>query len=305
MFITSLLASLVSLAIALGTSTIDGIPVQRQRQIRSICLLISGVTFLATLGQCLVVMRTGSVGVVEVLGTVQPQPLQAGVHFVNPIAKITFFSTRLKDIKETVTATSKEGLNLSLDVSLQYQIDPQKAGLVYQNIGTDETEIVISRFRSLIREITAQYEARNIYGEKRQEIAQTLKEALKNQLTPLGFTVDQALLRDVILPESVQSAIQEKLAAQQDSERQQFVNEKERQEIEFQLEKAKKEAERKLIEAKGIADSQKLLAQSLTKPVLQMKAIEATQKLAESQNSKIIIMGGGEDKLPLILQQGP
>ncbi|WP_347179402.1 prohibitin family protein [Roseofilum halophilum] len=303
MFIPYLLTSLLALTIALSSTSIDAIPKHRQSQVRAISLLISLIGFLATLSQCLVVMPTGKVAVVEILGKVQEKPLSPGVHLSNPMAKITTFSTRLKDIKETVTATSKEGLNLSIDVSLQYKINYQEVANVYQNIGTDETEIVISRFRSLIREISAQYEAREIYGDKRQEIAQTLQNSLIAQLEPLGFTVDQALLRNVILPDAIQAAIQEKLAAQQESERQEFVNEKERQAIEFEIEKAQKEAERQRIEAKGISDAQKLIAQGLTPPIIQLKSIEATEKLAASENSKVIIIGGGKDNLPLILQQ--
>nr|WP_318734340.1 prohibitin family protein [Roseofilum sp. Belize Diploria] len=302
-FIPYLLTSLLALAIALSSTSIDAIPKHRQHQIRVISLLISVIGFLATLSQCLVVMSTGKVAVVEILGKVQESPLKPGVHLTNPMAKITSFSTRLKDIKETVSATSKEGLNLSIDVSLQYKLDPQQVANVYENIGTDETEIIISRFRSLIREISARYEAREIYGAKRQEIAQTLQDSLISQLQPLGFTVDQALLRNVTLPDSIQAAIQEKLAAQQESERQEFINEKERQEIEFEIEKAQKEAERQRIEAQGIADAQKLLAQGLTPQIIQLKSIEATQQLAESENSKVIIIGGGKDNLPLILQQ--
>lgn len=305
MFIPYLLTSLLALAIALSSNSIDAIPKQRQSQIRAISVLISVIGFFATLSQCLVVMPTGKVAVVEVLGKVESKPLTPGVHLTNPMAKITPFSTRLKDIKETVTATSKEGLNLSIDVSLQYKLDPQQVTQVYENIGTDETEIVISRFRSLIREISARYEAREIYGDQRQAISQTLQSSLIAQLQPLGFTVDQALLRNVTLPDSIQAAIQEKLAAQQESERQQFVNEKERQAIQFELEKAQKEAERKRIEAKGISDAQKLLAQGLTPQIIQLKSIEATEKLAESENSKVIIIGGGKDNLPLILQQSP
>jgi len=303
MFIPYLLTSLLGLAIAFSSTSIDAIPKHRQSQIRAISLLISVIGFLATLSECLVVMPTGKVAVVEILGKVEDQPLQPGIHLSNPMAKITPFSTRLKDIKETVTATSKEGLNLSIDVSLQYKLDPQQVANVYENIGTDETEIIISRFRSLIREISAQYEAREIYGDKRQEIAQTLQNSLIAQLQPLGFTVDQALLRNVILPDSIQAAIQEKLAAQQDSERQEFINEKQRQEIAFEIEKAQKEAERQRIEAQGIADAQKLLAQGLTPQIIQLKSIEATQQLAQSENSKVIIIGGGKDNLPLILQQ--
>ncbi len=133
-------------------------------------------------------------------------------------------------------------------------------------------------------------------------MADKLRNELNKSLEPLGFIVDESLLRNVILPQTIQKAIEEKLEAQQASQKQQFINEKERQAISFELEKAQQEATRKKIEAQGVADSQRLLSQGLTEQLIKLKAIEATQKLAESENSKVIIIGGGEDKLPLLLQ---
>jgi len=299
--ITALVAFLVALT---KVNNIAG--ESNKNTIKAIALLIGIIATLTSIYQLifrfLIIVPAGTVGVVEVLGKLKNEPLQPGVHLLSPFGEVREFSTRLKDIKETVSVTSKEGLNINLDVSLQYKLDPQKVVTVYQNIGTDEKEIIIARFRSVIREITASYDANAIYGEKRQEVAQKLREKIREQLTPLGFTVEEALLRDVVLPESIQAAIQEKLEAQQESQREQFIIEKERQELEFALEKTKKEAERKKIEAQGIADAQKLLTTGLTQELLQLKAIEATQNLAESDNTKIIIIGGGDDKLPLILQ---
>lgn len=138
---------------------------------------------------------------------------------------------------------------------------------------------------------------------QRQEIAQRLHQELSQQLNSLGFIVEESLLRKVVLPEKIQLAIQEKIEAEQASESQQFINQKKRQELEFELEKAKKEAERQKIEAQGIAESQKLISQSLTEQIIKLKAIEATQKLAESQNAKVIMIGRNQDGLPLILQE--
>ena len=113
---------------------------------------------------------------------------------------------------------------------------------------------------------------------------------MKTQLEPLGFVVEEALLRNVILPENIQKAIQAKVEMEQSNQKK-----------ELELISARKDAERKIVEAQGVADSQKILSESLTDKILKMKAIEATQKLAESQNTKVLIMGGGQDKLPLIL----
>lgn len=251
----------------------------------------------------LIIVPAGTVTVVETFGKVGQRPLEPGVNLINPFSQTIDFSTRLKDIKETVGATSSEGLNLDIDVSLQYKIDAQKADEVYQNIGISEKEIIISRFRSIIRQITATYEAKDIYGSKRQEIASRLRQELGEQLNPLGFIVEETLLRKVILPQKIQAAIQQKIEAEQDSQRQEFINRKKRQELEFELEKAAKEAERKKIEALGISEAQKLISQNLTENILELKAIEATQELAKSPNAKTIIVGRSKDGLPLLLQK--
>ena len=302
--IFSLITALVAFLIAFQTPGLGG--EVHQKKVKTIALLIGCLAVFSAiyniLFRFLVILPAGEVGVVEIFGNVQNKPLNSGIHLISPLAKVTKFSTRLQDIKETVDATSKEGLNLKLDVSLQYKINPQQASTVYQTIGTEEEDILIPRFRSIIRQITASYDARDIYGEKRVIVAEKLRNELNASLEPLGFIVDESLLRNVILPQAIQKAIEEKLEAEQASQKQQFINEKERQAIAFELEKAQQEATRKKIEAQGVADSQKLLSQGLTEQLIKLKAIEATQKLAESENSKVIIIGGGEDKLPLLLQ---
>lgn len=302
--IVSLITALVAFLITFRNTGLGG--ETHQNKVKAIAFLIGCLAAFSAIYQIifrfLVVLPAGEVGVVETFGKVQEQPLNSGIHLISPLAKVTKFSTRLQDIKETVDATSKEGLNLKLDVSLQYKINPQQASTVYQTIGTEEEEILIPRFRSIIRQITASYDARDIYGEKRSIVADKLRNELNKSLEPLGFIVDESLLRNVILPQAIQKAIEEKLEAQQASQKQQFINEKERQAIAFELEKAQQEATRQKIEAQGVADSQRLLSQGLTEQLIKLKAIEATQKLAESENSKVIIIGGGEDKLPLLLQ---
>jgi regulator of protease activity HflC (stomatin/prohibitin superfamily) len=256
-----------------------------------IALLTSALFLQQTLGRGIVVIPAGQVGVIETMGKVSTNTLNSGVYFLNPLSEVVTYSTRLQDIKETVDTSSKEGLGFNLDVSLQYRLDPQKAGQVFSTLGDEnqQKEIIISRFRSLIRENTAKYDLSAIYGEKRPEISQTLAQAMKTQLEPLGFIVEEALLRNVILPENIQKAIQAKVEMEQSNQKK-----------ELELISARKDAERKIIEARGVADSQKILSESLTDKILKMKAIEATQKLAESQNTKVLIMGGGQDKLPLI-----
>lgn len=287
--ILSLLSTLIAILIYLNSAKI---PNERNRlAIRAIAVLIGAIAAIASLSRWLVIIPAGNIGVVDSLGQVSERPLNPGIHFVNPFAKVVKYSTRLKDVKENVDATSQEGLNLNLDVSLQYKLDPQKAAQVYQTIGTDETELLISRFRSTIRAITANYPAAAIYSSKREEIVRQLDEQLSQQLPPLGFLIEEALLRNIKMPEQLQAAIQEKLKAEQESQQMQFVLDKERQ-----------EAERKRIEAKGIADAQKILSQGLNNQLLQLRAIEATEKLAQSSNSKLVIVGSGQGGMPILLQ---
>lgn len=273
---------------------------------------IGGLIALGFLKKTLTVIPAGTVGVAEVFGKVSDTPLQPGLHITNPLGKVVKFSTRLEDVKETVEATSKEGLNIDIDISLQYKANPNKITEIYKNIGTDEEEILISRFRSLTREITATYPLNSIYGEKRQEIANVLKEKLTASLQPLGFEVEEILIREIILPENIQEAIQAKITAQEQSEQLKFEIAKQQQQADFELEIAQKTAakqkieaeaaaERKKIEAKAAGEAQLLITQGLTPEILKLKAIEATENLARSQNSKIIIMGGGDNQpLPQI-----
>jgi regulator of protease activity HflC (stomatin/prohibitin superfamily) len=301
--IVTAIATLTAWIVALNNEKIAS---KNHRLIRSLSIAIGIFTSLLLAYQVifrfLVIIPAGTVGVVETFGRVSQGILNSGVNFVSPFSKVVKYSTRLKDIKETIASTSSEGLNLNLDVSLQYRLEPERAVSVYSNIGLSEEEILISRFRSIVREITATYEAKSIYGDKRQEIAQKLHEELSKELAPIGFIVEESLLRNVELPEKIKASIEQKITAAQESERQQFVIQKQRQELEFELEKAQKEAERKKIEARGVAEAQKLISQGLTDKILELKAIEATQQLATSDNSKIIVVGRSQDGLPIILQ---
>lgn len=282
-FIVSTIASLVSLAVFFSSKQLVD-----NRKIQLVIKAISGsIAVLAginALSRFIIVIPVGNIGVEYFQGKVSDRTLPAGIYAINPFSDIVQFSTRLRDIKEEISATSKEGLALNLDISIQYRIDPAKAGNVYQNIGTDEREIVISRFRAIAREIVAGYPAEAVYSTKREEIRLQLREKLRLYITPLGFVIDEALLRDVKIPETLQEAIQQRLKAEQENLQMQFV-----------LAKEKQEAERKRIEARGRADAQKILAEGLTPAILQLRAIEATEKLSLAPNSKLVILGNGQN----------
>lgn len=290
-FITSLIVTVISMVIALsGNKLTDQRLLRLCIQIFAVLVaLISGISALMRL---LVFIPAGSVGVEDFQGKVAERVREPGIHVMNPFADVVQFSTRLRDIKETIPSNSKEGLSLEIDISLQYRLDPSKAPLVYQNLGTDEREFVVSRFRSTARQLIATYPAEGVYGTQREKISQQLREQLTQQLAPLGFVADEALLRNVKVPDTLQAAIQQRLKSEQESIQMQFV-----------LEREKQEAERKRIEARGRADAQKILADGLTPAVLQLRTIEATEKLSQSPNSKLVIIGGSGQTpaMPLIL----
>jgi len=287
-FIVSAIASLVSILVFLNSKRIVDNRTT-QMVIKAIAGLIALSATINALSRLIIVIPAGSVGVEDFQGKVSDRSLPAGIHGINPFADVVQFSVRLRDIKEEIAATSKEGLALGIDISIQYRIDPAKAASIYLNIGTEEREIVVSRFRAISREIISGYSAEEIYATKREEVSLKLAERLRSQLAPIGFIVDEALLRNVKVPETLQAAIQQRLKAEQENLQMKFV-----------LEKEKQEADRKRIAAKGNADAQKILAEGLTPEVLQLRSIEATEKLAQSQNSKLVILGNSQNS-PLIL----
>ncbi|WYL94515.1 MAG: SPFH domain-containing protein [Gloeotrichia echinulata IR180] len=288
-FLISLLTSLIAIFVYLNSENINR--GRNRLAIQGITILIGAIAAIISLSKIFVIVPPGNVGVVNSFGQVDKNALNPGMHLLNPFVKVINFSTRLKDVKENVDITSQEGLSLNVDVSLQYKLDPQKAAVFYQTIGTDERQLIISRFRSTIRAITANYPAAAIYSSKRQEIAQQINQQLIQQLPALGFVVDEALLRNVKMPDNLQAAIQDRLKSEQQSQQMKFVLERERQ-----------EAERKRIEAKGVADSQKIISAGLNNQVLQLRTIEATEKLAQSPNSKIVVLGSGKGGVPILIQ---
>lgn len=264
-----------------------------------IVILIIG----SILARMIKVITTGSVGVVEFSGKIASEPLKPGIHRVNPWSNVAIYSTQMVDIKETIEATSREGLGFNVDVSLQYHINPDRVIELYQTIGRDEKEIVISRFRSTVRMITALYPVEAIYSTKRQELSDRLESRLKDELEPLGLTVDGVYVREVMLPDSFQAMIQNKLNEDQQNQQATFAIEQERQQMEFRLEQERQEAERKRIEAQGTADAQAILAQQDIPEILEIRSMEVIEQLAESPNAKIVILGNtGGNNVPLVLQ---
>lgn len=237
------------------------------------------------------VIPAGHIGVVDFLGNVSDNTLKSGVNIVNPMANVVKFSVKTQELKEMMSVPSKEGLSVQLEISLLYSLDPDNASKIYKTVGENYSEIIlIPQFRSVVRGVTARYEARSLYTASREQLAREIKDELEGLVGPRGLRVEAAPLRQIILPQGLTASIEEKLKAEQESQRMQFI-----------LKKEEQEAERKRIEAKGISDFQTIVSKGISSQLLQWKGIEATEKLANSPNSKIVVIGSGKSGLPLIL----
>jgi prohibitin 1 len=235
-------------------------------------------------------VQTGHVGVVSIFGRVTGRTLSEGIHFVNPAASITELSIKTQEIKEKAAVPSKEGLIMGLEASLLYHLDPTRAAAVHQQIGPTYAEILlVPTFRSAIRAITAGNTAASLYSDGREGIAQQILEDVRRQVAPRGVIVENVLLRDLQLPETLKHAIEAKQQAQQEAQRMEFV-----------LQREKQEAERKRVEAGGIKDFQDIVSQGISDKLLEWKGIEATMELVKSQNAKVIVVGNSKNGLPLI-----
>jgi regulator of protease activity HflC (stomatin/prohibitin superfamily) len=233
----------------------------------------------------------GHVGVKDFFGWVSPDVLPPGIRVVAPLTRVVKMSIQTQEIKELTDVPSKEGLILNLETSLLFQLDPAKAADIYKTVGSNYVGTIVEpQFRSAIREITASYEAKALYSAEREKIAGEIFGLFRRIAGERGILVQQVLLRKIGLPPVVANAIQEKLRREQEAEQMKFVLQKEQQ-----------EAERKRIEAQGIADFQRIVAQGISPQLLEWKGIEATEKLASSSNTKIVVIGNSKTGLPIIL----
>jgi regulator of protease activity HflC (stomatin/prohibitin superfamily) len=233
----------------------------------------------------------GHVGVKDFFGNVSASTLSPGINLVVPMTRVVRMSVQTQEIKEVAEVPSQEGLILSLETSLLFQVDPAKAVDIYRTVGSDYVGTIVEpQFRSAIREVTASYEAKALYSAEREKIAGEIFALFRRLAGERGILVQQVLLRRIGLPPVVANAIQEKLRREQEAEQMKFVLQKEQQ-----------EAERKRIEAQGIADFQRIVAQGISAQLLEWKGIEATEKLAASANTKIVVIGNPKTGLPIIL----
>ena len=234
----------------------------------------------------------GHVGVVDFFGVLSENTLRAGINAVNPMANVIKYYIQTQEHKESMLVLSREGLTIGLEVSALYRLNPDSAARVYKTVagGDYQTIILIPQFRSICRAVTASFQASALYSTERERLGSSIQEELAKAVAPRGVTIENTPIRNVALPTQLTEAIEEKQRADQESQRMEFI-----------LTKEKQEADRKRIEAKGIADFQTIVAAGISEQLLRWKGIEATEKIANSPNTKVIIVGGGQDGLPVIL----
>jgi regulator of protease activity HflC (stomatin/prohibitin superfamily) len=240
------------------------------------------------------VVDSGHAGIVfETLGSgTSKKLLGEGMHLMPIWNGVIPYDLRVHEFKESLQVLSNNGLMLKVDASVRFRPRAEELFELQTQIGPHYADILIAPVvRSEARKVFGRYAPEEIYSTKREEIERNIYDEVAKALEGKHVIVEAILIRDVELPPAIQTAIGDKLAEEQRSQKMKFTLDKERQ-----------EAQRKQIEAEGINKYQAIVRQGLTPEYLQYKGIEATQKIAESQNAKVIIVGGGKGGLPLVFQ---
>ena len=255
--------------------------------------LVAAVLLMLGITSCTTV-DTGHVGVPKVFGKVQGYTLEPGMHFINPVATVTHMDTRTlnytmshvkmegqKDGDDSVDVISKDGLKVSMDISVLYNIAPEKTPWIVQTIGGDISEnIVRPQIRAAIRDNAAAHTAVELYSDKKDVFVANVQAQLGKALANYGITVQQVMLRSIQLPAEVMNAITAKMQAQQQA-----------QAMQYKLDQEKQEAERKRVQAQGEADYNRITTQQLTPVILEARRIDAFKALAEAGNVVVVPQG--------------
>jgi prohibitin 1 len=239
--------------------------------------------------QSCTVVRQGEVGVKRTFGKYSDQVYTSGLRGFNPFSStIVKISSQTNNLEVQVDIPSKEGLTIRSEISILYNVEPRQAPNLLRMVGPDyENTLILPVFRSAVSDIASKFYAKDMHSGSRSDIEKAIKDLMTTNTKDKGVFIEAVLLKSIQLPKTLSKAIEEKLEAEQQAQRMEFV-----------LQEAKQEAQRKRIEAEGIRDANSIIAQGLTNPVLQFKSIEAWLKLSESNNSKVIITNGD---MPMML----
>ena len=273
-------------------------------------LRIGGTLFLVIglLTACFVQIGTGEVGVQVLFGSVQNNTLPSGLHIIDPLVDIqrldiktqnyTMSAVRNEGAKEgddAIRVLSADGLEVVMDLTVLYKVIPSSAPNILRETGIDYTDKIVRPLtRTMIRDNAVYYDAVSLYSTKRDEFQNRIFKSIEGDFRQRGLLLEQLLIRNITLPQAVRTSIEQKISAEQDAQKMQFVLQKERQ-----------EADRKRVEAQGIADYQKIISESLTDRQLQYESIKAQLEIAKSPNAKVIVMGGktGTPVIPWIQKE--
>tara|TARA_B100000780_G_scaffold74862_1_gene50354 strand:+ start:382 stop:1200 length:819 start_codon:yes stop_codon:yes gene_type:complete len=226
-------------------------------------------------------------------GVVTDEPaLGEGFHIIAPWNKVYIYNVKQQEVFESkMQVLSSNGLEISLDISVLYQPKVSELGLLHKTKGEDFLNIIIiPQIRAVARSVVGRYTPEQLYSTKRDAIQAEIYVETKKVVENQHLQLNAVLVRDVTLPIAIRQAIERKLNQEQEA-----------LEYVFRIEKSKQEAERQRIDAEGKATANRILSASLTDKILQEKGIEATLKLSESPNSKVIVIGGGKSGMPIIL----
>ena len=248
----------------------------------------------------IVQVEPGMVGVKKLFGKVSNNILESGLNFINPLAKVVMFDIRTENYTmsgvhdegtvqadDAIRVLSADGLEVIVDLTVLYKVIPAEAPRILREIGTDYRNVLVRPIcRTGIRDNAVYYDAVSLYSTKREEVQDRIFSAIESNFRDRGLMLEQLLVRNLTLPESVKAAIESKINAEQEAQKMTFVLQKERQ-----------EAERKRVEAQGIADYQRILSSTLSERLLQYEMIKA---INTSPNAKLVIMAN-EKGLPIMV----
>jgi regulator of protease activity HflC (stomatin/prohibitin superfamily) len=265
--------------------------------------IIGFVLFLiGFLSSCIVQIGTGEVGVQVLYGNVQNTTLASGLHFINPLMDVQKLDIKTqnytmsavhnegaKEGDDAIRVLTSDGLEVIMDLTVLYKVVPTAAPDILRSTGIDNTDKIVRPLtRTMIRDNAVYFDAVSLYSTRRDEFQNRIVSSIQADFKKRGLLLEQLLIRNITLPQTVRTSIEQKISAEQDAQKMQFV-----------LQKEKQEAERKRVEAQGIADYQKIISESLTDRQLQYESIKAQLEVAKSPNAKVIIMG--KSGTPLIL----
>ncbi len=247
------------------------------------------VIFALSFQSCAIV-SPGQVGVVQKLGKLGSKVHDPGPVWYNPfISKVLRANVQTSNLELSMSLPSKEGLSVNSQISILYAIKKNKVPTLIEELSLDYEPIIANVFRSAASDVCSKYFAKDMHSGMRANIETAIKERMTEILTKDGLIIEAVLMKSIQLPPGLAQSIEQKLQAEQDAMRMEFV-----------LQEARAEADRRIIEAQGISDSQKILSEGLSEEILKVRSIEAFEKLSRSPNAKVIITDG---KAPFLINE--